>query len=90
MPYLVPRGTRCRVITPQGKVIDPYVCRENTTFTDEQARPFGLHLQFERDGYQLIAAVQAVVHVEVPCADCGKVLSVPSLCDNCARLRGGR
>ena len=79
MPYPLLRGTRCRVITPQGRIIDPYVCRENTTFTDEQTKPCGLHLQFERNGYRLIAAVQAVIRVEVSCADCGRILSVPSL-----------
>ena len=30
----------------------------------------------ERGGDRLIAAVHAVIHVEVSCADCGRVLSV--------------
>jgi hypothetical protein len=90
MPYLVVRGTRCRVITPKGRIIDPYVCREHTTFTDDQAKGYGLYLQFERDGYRLIVAASSAIRIELSCCDCGKVLTMPSLCNDCARLRTGR
>jgi hypothetical protein len=91
MPYLVLRGTRCRVITPQGKVIDPYTCRENTTFTNDQTAPYGPHhLQFERDGFRVIVATSSAIPIELSCADCGKVLTLPSLCETCEKLGQGR
>jgi hypothetical protein len=58
MSYLVAKGTRAKVITPCGRVIDPYTCRQDSTFTDPECRGHGLHLQFERDGFKLIVARQ--------------------------------
>ena len=74
MPYLVLRGTRGRIITPQGKVIDPYTCRKHTTFTDDQTRGHGRNLQFERDGFKLIVEASAAIPITLACADCGTML----------------
>lgn len=78
MPFLVPRGTRCRVIRPDGRVIDPYLCRESTAFSDDQTKPYGLHLQFEREGFRMIVAASAAVRIDLKCAVCGAALQPPS------------
>ena len=90
MPFLLLRGTRCRLITPDGRVIDPYTCRKHTTFTDDQSRGHGRHLQFERDGFKLIVEAGEAIPIALACADCGTMLVSPSLCKRCERLRGGR
>jgi hypothetical protein len=63
MPYLVAKGTRARVIMPDGRIIDPYICRRDSTFTDDECRGYGLHLQFTRDGFRLIVARSSAVPV---------------------------
>jgi hypothetical protein len=63
MPYLVARGNRAKVITPSGRVIDQYTCRHDSTFTEDECRGDGLHLQFTRGGFKLIVARSAAVPV---------------------------
>ena len=90
MPFLLVRGTRCRLMTPDGKVIDPYTCRKHTTFTDDQTRRLGRRLLFEHDGFKLIVDANAPIPIGLSCADCGTMLVSPSLCKRCERMRGGR
>lgn len=68
MPFIVPAGTRAKVIKPNGQIVEPYVCRQHTTFPDGSARRYGAHyLEFRRDGWRLVVAESRVIKIEVKC-----------------------
>jgi hypothetical protein len=68
MPYIVPAGTRAKVIKPGGKAVEPYICRRNTSFEDGAMRRYGAgYLEFRRDGWRLIVPESRVIRVEVRC-----------------------
>lgn len=68
MPYIVPAGTRAKVIKPDGRTIEPYVCRRPTSFADSAMRRYGTHfLEFRRDGWHLIVPESRVIKVDVKC-----------------------
>src|SRR5581483_10027319 len=70
MPYLVLQGTPCRVITPKGRVIDPYTCRHYSAFTDAQMKAHGLQLHFNRRGFTLIVRRDEAIPFSLSCTDC--------------------
>jgi len=68
MPYIVPAGTRAKVIKPNGQIIETYVCRRHTSFADRDMRRYGPHyLEFRRNGWRLIVPESWIIKVEVKC-----------------------
>jgi len=68
MPYIVPAGTRAKVIKPNGQIVETYVCRRHTSFADGAMRRYGSHyLEFRRDGWRLIVPESWIIKVEVRC-----------------------
>jgi hypothetical protein len=90
MPYLVLKGTRCRVITPMGHVVDPYICRRHTIFDTDEMKRRSSHLLFERRGFRLFVDASKVITFELACVGCGAMLIAPSLCVRCERMRKER
>lgn len=60
MPYFVAKGTQGRVITPGGRVIEPFYCRRDSTFEEQEAEDHGIKMVFRRGGYTLIVLRSAV------------------------------
>ena len=68
MPYIVPAGTRAKVIKPNGQIVETYVCRRHTSFADYAMRRYWAHyLEFRRDGWRLIVPESWIIKVEVKC-----------------------
>lgn len=41
MPYILPVGTRAKVIEPNGQIVETYVCQRHTSFSDGAMRRYG-------------------------------------------------
>lgn len=68
MPYILPVGTRAKVVKPNGQIVETYVCRRHRSFSDGAMRRYGPHyVEFRRDGWRLIVSESRVIKVKLGC-----------------------